>query len=118
LTINAVIKQTCITLSDVYIEKKNLEYFIFRQVTDCAALSFYNTVMCVVFEIIISSRKIQFICISIPFHLHPAIRIVYLHLFFTTSDKIPGSFAELRFSCHSFVYRSPCVLLRLGVKFV
>jgi hypothetical protein len=39
LTINAVIKQTCITLSDVYTEKKNLEYFIFRQVTDCAALN-------------------------------------------------------------------------------
>jgi hypothetical protein len=28
----------------MYIEKKNLEYFIFRQVTDCAALNnfFFN----------------------------------------------------------------------------
>jgi hypothetical protein len=38
MTITAVIKQTCITLSDVYI-KKNLEYFVFRQVADNAALS-------------------------------------------------------------------------------
>jgi hypothetical protein len=38
LTIKAVIKQTCITLLDVEIEK-NLEYFIFRQVTENATLS-------------------------------------------------------------------------------
>jgi hypothetical protein len=38
LTINAVIKQTCITLLDIYIEKI-LEYFFFRQVTKNATLS-------------------------------------------------------------------------------
>jgi hypothetical protein len=37
LTINAVIKQTCITLLTVYVEK-NLEYFIFCQATDYATL--------------------------------------------------------------------------------
>jgi hypothetical protein len=38
LTIKAAIKQTCITLLDVWIEK-NLEYLIFRQVAENATLS-------------------------------------------------------------------------------
>jgi hypothetical protein len=39
LTINAVINQTCINLSDAYIEKNNNpEHFIFRPGTDFAAL--------------------------------------------------------------------------------
>jgi hypothetical protein len=37
LSFNAVITQTCITLLDIYIEK-NLEDFIFRQITECATL--------------------------------------------------------------------------------